>query len=416
MGRIQSSVGLITGTDIAGTVDQLIAISAQPRDRLISRTNLLQQQQGSIAELTALVIGVQLAGNRLSSGTSFRAKDAVSSDSNSVSAIAGNNAAPGKYVVRTLQKAATHAIESLKRFDAADEALGLSGSLSITTGGGSLKESASLSGLNNGRGVEAGVVRITDKSGNSAEIDFSEARTIDDVLELINDASIDVRASTTGNAITLTDLTGDNTSNLIVEQLGDDETAADLGLWGIHTSDNSVTGINLELPEGTNALSGVALADLNGGAGLGNLTNLDITLSDGSSASIDLSSAVTTSDVIEAIGSSGLKLIARLNEAGNGLQIRDVSGGTGEVTIASADETAAALGLNVTTTDDIIVGEDLQRQTVTASTLLSDLNAGDGIGKGTFTITDSSGDVGVINLATADFSTVGDLIDAINIA
>ena len=42
MGRIQSSVGLITGTDIVGTVEQLIAISARPRDRLLSRTALLQ--------------------------------------------------------------------------------------------------------------------------------------------------------------------------------------------------------------------------------------------------------------------------------------------------------------------------------------------------------------------------------------
>ena len=85
MGRIQSSIGLITGTDILGTVDQLIAISAQPRDRLISRTETLRAQQQAVAELTASVIGVQLAGNQLAETSLFRSKKAESSNSDAVS-------------------------------------------------------------------------------------------------------------------------------------------------------------------------------------------------------------------------------------------------------------------------------------------------------------------------------------------
>jgi len=254
MGRIQSSIGLVTGTDIGSIVDQLIQISAQPRDRLIARTNLLQQQQGSIAELTALVIGVQLAGNRLNSASSFRARAAESSNSDALSVTAGSNAAPGEYVVRTLQSAATQSIRSLQRFDSASEPLGISGTLSIRSDGGFLDESATLTDLNDGRGVEAGVIRITDRAGDSAEIDLAEARSIDDVLELINDAEIGIRATTTGNAITLTDTTGEASSNLIVEQLGSAETTADLGLFGIDSSSNSVTGIELELTAGTGVL------------------------------------------------------------------------------------------------------------------------------------------------------------------
>jgi flagellar hook-associated protein 2 len=414
MGRIQSSIGLVTGTDIAGTVDQLIAISAQPRDRLIARTNLLQRQQGSIAELTALVIGVQLAGNKFSTASAFQSKQTESSDSQSVSAVAGTDAAVGEHVVRTLQKAATHSVRSLQKFDSADEPLGLEGGISIHPVGGFLDESASLADLNDGRGVEAGVIRITDRSGDSAEIDLGGARTIDDVLQAINDSDIDVRATTTGNAITLTDLSGQTTSNLVVEQLGAEETAADLGLWGINSSANSATGNELDLPEGVNALRGVALSELSGGNGLGALSNLDITLSDGSTASVDLSAAATTADVIDAIESSGLSLIVRLNDARNGFQVRDVSGGNADLTISSADQTASALGLEITTSDDIVVGSNLNRQSVTADTLLSELNGGEGVGKGTFTITDSDGGVGVINLATDDISTVGELIDAIN--
>ena len=71
---------------------------------------------------------------------------------------------------------------------------------------------------------------------------ISEVRVGDVVLTAINDAEIDVRATTSGDAIRLIDETGETTSNLIVEQLGDNETAADLGLWGIDSASSTVTG------------------------------------------------------------------------------------------------------------------------------------------------------------------------------
>ncbi len=170
MGRIQSSVGLITGTDIVGTVDQLIALSGRPRDRLLSRTSLLQQEQQAIASLTALVIGVQLAGNQLSNASLFQSKSAKSSNSDAVSAAAGTSASPATHVVRTLQTSATHSVRSLQRFESSEEALGFSGSLSISPGGGFIDSSATLSSLNDGRGVESGTIRITDRSGASARL------------------------------------------------------------------------------------------------------------------------------------------------------------------------------------------------------------------------------------------------------
>ncbi len=210
------------------------------------------------------------------------------------------------------------------------------------------------------------------------------------------------------------DETGSTESNLQVEQLGSAETAADLGLWGIDEASDTATGIQLELPDGVTALHGTALSELAGGSGIGPLSDLDITLSDGSSASIDLSAATTTSEVIEAIEAAGLSLIVRYNDAKNGLQIRDVSGGTGNVTITSADSTASDLGIAATTTDDIVVGDNLNRQSVTTETLLADLNQGTGIDNGSFTITDSTGTVGAVNLKAEGITTVGELIDAIN--
>ncbi|MDA8746395.1 flagellar hook protein FliD, partial [Rubripirellula amarantea] len=439
MGRIQSSIGLVTGTDIVGTVDQLMAINGQPRDRLVSRTNTLRSEQQSIAELTASVIGVQLAGKQLSNVSTFRSKSSESSNAEVLTATAGSKAIAATHEIRTLQTAATHGVESRVRFDSDTEALGFTGSLAIQTEG-FLDQSVSLSKLNNGRGVDAGKIRITDRSGQSAEIDLSKAKTIDDVLQTINDASIDVLATTEGGKIKLVDQTGETESNLIVDQLGDAETAADLGLWGVDVAADSVTGFDLtfnvsattdlsqlrqgkgirqadgddmaiKLSDGTSlnvdfgdfggaseptiqdvldhlnslnpaklsasftsegievkdlttgsgkfsianaedsstasdlgligstssdtivaeyepqVLRGTSLNQLAGGAGLAGLTSLDITTADGSSASIDLSSATNTAEVIDAINGSGLSLIARLNDAGTGLRIRDVSGG-----------------------------------------------------------------------------------------
>lgn len=414
MGRIQSSIGLITGTDIGGTVDQLVALSGRPRDRLVSSTALLQQEQQSLAELTAAVIGVQLAGQKLANTSTFRSKTATSSNSDALSAIAGTKSEAGSYVVRTLQAASTHTVGSLQRLASSESALGYAGTLKIQPSGGFIDDSAALAGLNGGRGVQAGKIRLTDRSGASAEVDLTTVRTVNDVMEAINDAEVDIKATTVGDAIRLTDLTGSTVSNLKVEQLGDAETAADLGLWGVDSASSTVTGFEIEVPATTLALRGAALSELNGGQGLGPLTNLDITLADGSSASVDLSTAANTAEIVDAIDASGLALIVRVNDAGTGFRVRDVSGGSGNFTISSTDGTAASIGLDSSTTDAIIYGDNLNRQTVTTSTLLADLNQGNGIDTGSFTITDSAGVVGAVNLKVEGITTVGGLVDAIN--
>ncbi len=414
MGRIQSSIGLITGTDIGGTVDQLVALSGRPRDRLVNSTTLLQQEQQSLAELTAAVIGVQLAGQKLATTSTFRSKLATSSNSDAVSAIAGTKSESGSYVVQTLQAATTHTVGSLQRLASSDSALGYSGTLRVQPAGGFIDDSAALAGLNGGRGVEAGKIRLTDRHGASAEVDLTTVRTINDVIQAINDAEVEIKATTFGDAIRLTDQTGSTVSNLKVEQLGANETAADLGLWGIDSASSTVTGFDLEVPATTLALRGAALSELNGGQGLGSLTSLDIMLADGSNASVDLSSANNTAEIVDAIDASGLSLIVRINDAGTGIRVRDVSGGSGSFLISSTDSTAANVGLDATSTNDIIIGDNLNRQTVTAGTLMADLNQRDGIDTGSFTITDSAGAVGAINIKVDDITTVGNLVDAVN--
>ncbi|EGF26589.1 flagellar filament capping protein FliD [Rhodopirellula baltica] len=413
MARLQSSIGLVTGTDIVGTVDQLMAINAQPRDRILAKTEELLGQQQQIASLTASVIGVQLAGDALGSSALFSSKNATSSNEDALSVSTRDEVTNGNHLVRTLRTAATHSVSSAQSFSSFDEALSLAGSLTIKPSG-FVDSKVSLSQLNNGLGVEGGSIRLTDRSGASAEVDLSQARTVDDVLQAINDADVGIQATTSGGKIKLIDQTGQSISNLKVEQLGAAETAADLGLHGIDVAASSVDGNDIPLPDGVDSLNGASLSQLGGGNGLGTLTSLDIQTGDGTSASIDVSGATSLNEVIDAINGSGLDVIARINDAGNGLRIRDVSGGPGTFEISSADDTATSLGIAASTTDDIVVGEDLNFQSVTLETKLSELNSGDGVGTGSFTIRDSNGAVGGINLAVSEIETIGDLIDAVN--
>ena len=65
-----------------------------------------------------------------------------------------------------------------------------------------------------------GKILITDRSGNSSEIDLRFATTVDDVLKAINlNKNIKVSASVSGDRIVLKDLTGQTTSNLKVSEV-----------------------------------------------------------------------------------------------------------------------------------------------------------------------------------------------------
>src|SRR6187551_1407649 len=133
MGRIQSSVGLVTGIDIQGTVDKLIALQAQPRDALVARNKLLGAQQAAVTDLTALTLGVQFAARRLSNLDLFGQKNVASSNADLLTATAGTTANPGQYQFVPAKLAQSHqAIAS----GVADRAAALGGgSLTFRFGG-----------------------------------------------------------------------------------------------------------------------------------------------------------------------------------------------------------------------------------------------------------------------------------------
>ena len=90
-----------------------------------------------------------------------------------------------------------------------------------------------LSSLNGGNGLGTlGTIDITDRSGHSAAVNLSSAKTLDDVISAINAAAIGVQAqiNDAGNGIEIADTTGATASNLIIANGDATNTADKLGL------------------------------------------------------------------------------------------------------------------------------------------------------------------------------------------
>lgn len=281
----------------------------------------------------------------------------------------------------------------------------------------SLHSGTQLASLNDGSGVRlrSGIVDLVVDLADETElsIDLGDVTTLGGVVDAINavdGTKLTAAISADGNRLELTDLTS-GAGTFAVSNFGTDSTADQLGLTqasagGVITGDRLISGLGDTL-----------INSLNGGQGLA-LTSVDIVDRAGGADSVDLSSAETLSEVVDIINGSSANVVASINSARNGIVITDESGGIGNLTISSLDDTAADLGIAVDDTVASVNGGSLNRQSVGESTLLSSLNGGEGVDIGDFKITDSTGTVHAVDLnpSTGDAETIGDVIDAINAA
>lgn len=412
MSGITSSVGLVTGIPIEDTVNQLMQIAARPRDLLVSRTKALKEEQSAVNALSTRVLGFQFALNKLKSTSLFQSRTATSNNTAALTAAIPTGTTPpvGALQVRPVRTASSQQLIS-QRFEDLDGAFG-SGSLSLRIGG-FVDRGVSLDDLNGGDGVQRGKIKITDRSGEAATIDLTYARTVDDVLEAINEnGDIAVTAVIDGDAIRLVDGSG-GSGNLIVAEVSGGTTAADLGLAGINAAANEATGGDVyEL------FAGLRLSRLNDGNGVeltgAGVDDIDVTFSDGTEVAIDLGDASTLSDVLEAINAADpTRLSAAISGDGNRLELTDLTGGSGDFEVANAVTGSAAteLGIAGSTAGATITGGRLVSGL--GGTLLSRLGGGAGLGTlGVIDVTDRNGGADSIDLSSAE--TLDDLLDLIN--
>jgi flagellar hook-associated protein 2 len=409
MARIQSSTGLITGIPIQETVEKLMALAAQPKNTLTNRTNSLQSEKLAVTQLTSQLVALQFETNQLGQASLFDSRQVTSSDTSGVTAAisSGGQPAVGNYLFTPVQTASAQQL--LSQSFAATDAVG-AGSLTFGAGG-FVNAGILLDELNGGNGVQRGKIRITDRSGASAVIDVSYARTVDDVLAAISEnTSINVSASAVGDTFQLTDNSG-GAGNLKVQEVAGGLTASGLGLAGIDVAAATATGSDVFALHANTALS-----FLNDGAGvqLRSGDDLSITLADETTVSVDLGNAKTLGDVLAAINAaSPAKLSAAIGGDGNRLELTDLTAGVGTFAAANVGSGTAAddLGLTVTAAGDTIAGRRLASGL--RDTLVSSLKGGAGLGTlGQIDITNRSGATSNVDLSAAE--TLGEIIAAIN--
>ena len=234
MSRIQSSTGLITGIPIEDTVNKLMALAAQPKNILTNRTKDLQNQKLAVTQLTSLLVALSLRPSSSERTACSNARQATSSNRHALRPRLPPTALRrlGNYLFTPVQTASAQQL--LSQSFAADADVG-AGSFTFGTGG-------FVDQGNIARPVEQRRRRAARKNSHhgsqrrDAVIDLSFARTVDDVLDAINDnSSINVTAVAVGDSFKLTDNSG-GIGNLKVQEVGGGIDGGRLGAWPVSTS------------------------------------------------------------------------------------------------------------------------------------------------------------------------------------
>ncbi|MCC6580896.1 MAG: flagellar filament capping protein FliD [Phycisphaeraceae bacterium] len=379
---ITSSTGLISGIDTASLIDALISLESQSVKLVQANTDKFKAQQAAYQAISAKLLSFKLSADSMANINTYRATTATSSNQSVLSVTSTNSAVPGSYDFVVKQLVSTQQIVTKGYSDRDTTAVtSTSKTLSFEFGDGGLVSNTSLDRLNGGEGVSRGKIRITDRSGNSANVDLSTATSINDVLDAINNTSgISVTASVRDDRIVLTDTTGATTTALAVGNVGSATTATDLGLTAA-SSGNTLTGNRINtIGEDT------LLDDLNDGNGVrrhGTSSDFRVTLRDNSTFDVTLGDASTLGEVIDAINAAaGSDATAAINADGTGIDITDNTTGTttSAVTALNSSKAAGDLGLVVGDIDgDHVINGDRLIADLN-SKLLKNIGGGQGVG------------------------------------
>lgn len=420
MGRIQTNIGLISGMPIGEIVDSLTALAARPRDLLMERTAKLQEERLAVTELTGVLASVQYVLKSLGKHDLYDQRKAVSSHPETLSVSLTGNPPKGSYQFTPLRVAQSQQMLS-SGFETATDPIG-GGKLTFRFGD-DVERGTPLELFDGGQGVTRGKIRITDRSGASAEIDLTTVQTVGDVLEAIGgNSTINVTAVARGDGLRLIDHTGQTVSNLRVQEVGGGTTAASLGLENVNVAADLADGRDMIRLYGQ-----MGLDVLNDGSGLRTdrvMDDIEYELRDGTTGSIDLSPRTgaevdeefTLGEILEAINAAEPgKLKVEIGPDGDRLVLSDLTEGGGSFQVQSLyeSEALADLGLDGQAVDGAIVGHRILAGTGTV--LLSSLSGGQGFGQlGLLELTDRSGASGSVDLSGSE--TLEHVIDAVNAA
>lgn len=413
---ISSTTGLVSGLDIKGIVDALMTAQRSAVSRLQTREGAFKATQTGFNTLSANLLTLSTSASQMASASNFSTYTVASSDPTQLTATVNAAGIPGSYRFQALRLASSQQVISRGFTDTNQQTVG-AGVLTFANGG-KLATSTTLDVLNGGSGVRRGVIRVTDRSGATADIDLTSSATVDDVVASINNAQgISVVATTRGDKIEIADTSGETDSNLIVVDRNGGHAAQDLGIAKSVAAD-TLSGSSVYSVTGAFTLS--RLNDGNGVRLIDNVADIRISLTDDppTTLDVDLNGASTLNDVIGLINNhadNGGKVTAAISNGRLVLTDNTGGGGSGNLTVTDLNDANVVqnLGLDQSATGNTLTGKRLAAGI--DSVLLRNLRGGEGIDElGSITLTDRTGTTATIDLSTAE--SLDEVIHAINSA
>ena len=173
----------------------------------------------------------------------------------------------------------------------------------------------------------------TEVSSAASPVDLSQARTVQDLINVINNAGMFVMARINDEGTGL-DLVNQVSGTVLTVAENEGTTASDLGLRTLDVT--------------------TSLARLNFGGGVTTVEGMDdlrVIGKDGATVDVNLDGAMTVGEVVdlinEAAGEAGVAIAASLAESGNGIRIADNTGGTGDLSVTTLNLSSAAIDLGL---------------------------------------------------------------------
>jgi len=198
-----------------------------------------------------------------------------------------------------------------------------------------------LTDLSLGQGWDSGIITITAARGTPFEVDLSGADTIEDIIEILQEAGLDAEIRSDFTGLKITDPDG---GPLVIAEYESGTTAASLGILGI-SDDGVIAGSDIRAQVSWDTpLIEIPTLDV------AEISEMEITI-DGITVNMDFSAATTLAEIKtifdNALSAAGLPALEMFID-GEGISIKDENGTAFIVSNPPGFRTATALGLEGT--------------------------------------------------------------------
>ena len=410
MSSLSISTGLVSGINYDDVIKALTARSEAVIARHEAKVTEYEGTKQGIDIFQSQLVAMSINAATLKSKNTFGQLTINNPDTSQMTVRSTNAATAGTYVFQALQKSATQQVLS-RGYASSTQTIG-AGQITIARGG-AVSTSTPSELINNGSGINRGKIRISDRSGATAEVDLTKVVSMQDAIDAINNTSgIAVDATSVNGRIVLLDTSGSTTSNLTITEVNNGSTAQSLGIRQSVAS-STLTGDSIYQLD-----QNFTLDLLNDGLtfrGFTGATDLKMTTADGSTFEVNLDGVTTIKDVLDKIngatGNSG-KVTASLEN--DRFVLTDTTTGAGSLVVEDINNATITkvLGLDPAATGGVLTGRKLIAGM--NSVLLRNLNGGAGVTAGEISITDRTGKTTNLNLSTAE--SLDEVLYAINTA